>query len=627
MCGIAGIITWSKNNSNFIKRLEGMCDLMIHRGPDGYGYAVSRVEAHDIYNKLYKIKNEEKGVFLGHRRLSILDLSVVANQPMVNNDGSLIIVFNGEIYNYIELRDVLKDDYVFHTNSDTEVLLAAYQKWGVDMLSKLDGMFGLAIYDNRKRTLFAARDAVGIKPFYYSKTDTEFIFGSEPKVVLKGSGEQGRLDMEHASEFFILGVSDHDEGTFIKQVNQLKGGHYLNLNIDNGDITIRQYWSSKRDLREARESDFAEYLNVARQAISRQLRSDVPLGSSLSGGIDSSTIVTLAGEILGSNAKNYKALTFTFPDFEDDESAFAKMISKNSGIEWFGVTPPIESFSADLKQMITNMGEPFSTLSMFAQYKVMEKASQLGLKVMLDGQGGDELYLGYERMAQRVFMDYFRKGDIGNGFKEWVGAKNNMSLPLWKSFVMNLYFDSQILKTNRRKKTYSKYVNTDVLNAYRADVASDIFANKAVQDKQADELSKYCLPRLLRFADRNSMAFSVEQRVPHLSNLLLDFALELPLERRVNNGWSKFIVRKSMEGKIPAAVLWNPKKRGFDIPQGFWVEQIADQLKEWIGDSCDLHLFKRDNIIKDLYSHDKGSPSLWTVVSTILFMEFSKIKA
>jgi asparagine synthase (glutamine-hydrolysing) len=320
---------------------------------------------------------------------------------MVNKVASLIIVFNGEIYNYIELKAILKSDYTFHTSSDTEVLLAAYQKWGVDMLSKLDGMFGFAIYDKNNRTIFAARDAVGIKPFYYSKTDKEFFFGSETKVVLKGLNERGYLDFEHTSEFFVLGVSDHDDGTFIKQVKQLKGGHYLKLNIDNGDILIKQYWTSKRELREARVDDFDEYLKVATQAISRQLRSDVPLGSSLSGGIDSSTIVTLAGKILGSSAKNYKALTFTFPDFEDDESDYATMVAKNSGIEWFEVIPSMESLSTDLQNMVINMGEPFSTLSMFAQYKVMEKASQLGLKVMLDGQGGDELYLGYERMAQR----------------------------------------------------------------------------------------------------------------------------------------------------------------------------------------------------------------------------------
>ncbi len=627
MCGIAGIVSWSAANTNYAQRLEDMCNLMIHRGPDGYGYAVSKNITPINHKYTYEIDDEPKGVFLGHRRLSIIDLSANANQPMVNKDASLIIVFNGEIYNYIELKAILKSDYTFHTSSDTEVLLAAYQKWGVDMLSKLDGMFGFAIYDKKNRTIFAARDAVGIKPFYYSKTDKEFLFGSEPKVVLKGINERGYLDFEHTSEFFVLGVSDHDDGTFIKQVKQLKGGHYLKVNIDNGDILIKQYWTSKRELREARVDDFDEYLKVATQAISRQLRSDVPLGSSLSGGIDSSTIVTLAGKILGSSAKIYKALTFTFPDFEDDESDYATMVAKNLGIEWFEVIPSMESLSTDLQNMVINMGEPFSTLSMFAQYKVMEKASQLGLKVMLDGQGGDELYLGYERMAQRVFMDYFKNGDIRNGLKEWIGAKNNMSLPLWKSLMMNLYFDSPALKTNRRKKEFSKYVTSDLLEAYRKDVESDIFASKSVQEKQADELSSYCLPRLLRFADRNSMAFSVEQRVPHLSNLLLDFALELPIERRVNNGWSKFIVRKSMEGKIPDAVLWNPKKRGFDIPQAFWVEQIANQLEEWIGDTADAGIFKKDAIIKDLFSDQKGSTYLWSVISTILFMHFSKIQS
>lgn len=627
MCGIAGIINWSNNEINYVNRLKDMCNLMIHRGPDGYGYAVSRENESNINNNTFKIKDENSGIFLGHRRLSIIDLTVEANQPMVNNDASLIIVFNGEIYNYIELRDSLKFDYNFHTCSDTEVLLAAYQKWGVDMLSKLDGMYGFAIYDKKSRTLFAARDAVGIKPFYYAITGSEFIFGSEPKIVLKGLNEKGYLDEAHTSEFFILGVADHDDGSFIKQVKQLKGGHYLKLNLDNGDFSIKQYWTSNRQLRESRDDDFSEYLLVANQAISRQLRSDVPLGSSLSGGIDSSTIVTLAGEILGVNSKQYKALTFTFPDFEDDESEYARMIAKNSGIQWHEVIPSMETLSDDLAKMITNMGEPFSTLSMFAQYKVMEKANELGLKVMLDGQGGDELYLGYERMAQRVFMEYLKKGNVRKGIEEWVGAKAHMSLPLWKSLAMNLYFNSPNIKIKRRQKIFNKYVNDDLLNSFRKDVASDIFANKSVQEKQSDELSRYCLPRLLRFADRNSMAFSVEQRVPHLSNLLLDFALELPIERRVNNGWSKYIVRKSMQGKIPDAVLWNTKKRGFDIPQAFWVEQIADQLKEWIGDTAENHLFKKDHIIKDLYSTEKGSTYFWAVVSTVLFMNFSKITA
>lgn len=626
MCGIAGIINWNKADKPYNQMLADMCDEMAHRGPDGWGYAVSR-GADTITERVFRITEENSGIFLGHRRLSIIDLSNNGHQPMVSKDGSLIITFNGEIYNYLELKETLQSSYHFISNSDTEVLMAAYIKWGHKMLNKLDGMFSFAIYDKVKRKVFAARDAIGIKPFYYTKTNQELFFGSEPKVVLKGLRNQGKLDIQRTSEFFILGVSDHDDGTFISQVNQLKGGHYLMLNIDTGGLTIEEYWKPQKSLKSAEENDFTEYLSIARKAITRQLRSDVPLGSSLSGGIDSSTIVTLAGEILGEHAKNYKALTFTFPDFAEDESHLAKTVARNAGIEWYEVIPSMDSLSSDLEKMICHMGEPFTTLSMFAQYKVMQKASELGLKVMLDGQGGDEVYMGYERMVQRVFSDYLKQHQYSKAYKEWIGLRDHLSVPLWKSLAMSVYFDSATIRIERRRRKYSKYVNQELLSSYRKDVIDDFYANKPIEDKQIDELRYYCLPRLLRFADRNSMAFSVEQRVPHLSNLILDYALQLPISLRVHNGWSKFIVRQSMNGKVPDEILWATKKRGFDIPQEFWVARLAPKLKEWIGDTADQQLFNKDAIIQDVETPESGSPYLWSVVSTILFMHFSKIQS
>jgi asparagine synthase (glutamine-hydrolysing) len=626
MCGIAGIINWSDLNKPYTDYLEDMCTAMNHRGPDDWGMAASKMIKN--LDKTYEIRDESKGVFLGHKRLSILDLSAHGHQPMVRNDGDHIIVFNGEIYNYIELREKLKSQKNFESSTDTEVLLAAYQIWGEEMLDKLDGMFAFVIYDRQKRQIFAARDAIGIKPFYYSKNADEFVFASEPEAVLKGLNEQGRLDHSHASEFMIIGISDHDEGTFIKNVNQLQGGHFLRLNLDSGELQIREYWNGKKEIRKAQESDFDDYITTAKEAIKRQLRSDVPLGSSLSGGIDSSTIVSLAGELLGKEAKNYKALTFSFPNFEDDESELARLVAGNAGIEWHEVVPSMKSLATDLERMVTKMGEPFSTLSMFAQFKVMEKANHLGLKVMLDGQGGDELYLGYPRMAQRVFGDYFRQGKFGNAITEWIGLRDNLSIPLWRSLAMNVYFNSGKLATSRKKGIYGKYLNEELMEASRSEVIEDYYRPKPVMEKQLDELRYYCLPRLLRFADRNSMAFSVEQRVPHLSNLLLDFALGLPIERRVHRGWSKYIVRNSMKGRVPSEVLWSTTKKGFDIPQAFWVAQIQKQLSEWVSDTADDSLFRKETILKDLRNpNTQGSKYLWSVISTILFMHFLNIKA
>lgn len=626
MCGIAGIINWSNLNKPYRSYLESMCHAMKHRGPDDSGLAISNLA--DMAPQIYSVEKETKGIFLGHQRLSILDLSTHGRQPMVGKNGDHIIVFNGEIYNYIELRDELKSFGNFKSSTDTEVLLTAYDIWGESMLDRLDGMFAFVIYDKTRRLLFGARDAVGIKPFYYSKNPDEFVFASEPGAVLKGLNKQGHLDYSHASEFMVIGVSDHDEGTFIRGVKQLQGGHFFRLNLDSGELKIKEYWNGRQKIKNAQSSDFENYLETARTAIKRQLRSDVPLGSSLSGGIDSSTIVSLTGELLGKDAKNYKALTFSFPNFENDESKLAKLVAGNAGIEWYEVVPSMESLADDLQQMVTKMGEPFSTLSMFAQYKVMEKANQLGLKVMLDGQGGDELYLGYPRMAQRVFGDYLRQGKLTKAINEWIGLRDHLSIPLLRSLAMNIYFNSGKLATSRKKNIYSRYLKPELINATRKQVIEDFYRPKPVLDKQLDELRYYCLPRLLRFADRNSMAFSVEQRVPHLSNLLLDFALSLPLERRVNKGWSKYIVRNSMNGRVPSEVLWSTTKKGFDIPQAFWVEQIQEQLTEWVGDTANESLFRKEQIIQDINNADtRGSKYLWSVISTILFMHFSNIKS
>jgi asparagine synthase (glutamine-hydrolysing) len=231
-------------------------------------------------------------------------------------------------------------------------------------------------------------------------------------------------------------------------------------------------------------------------------------------------------------------------------------------------------------------------------------------------------------MAQRVFGNYLRKGKLGKAVTEWVGLKDHLSIPLWRSLAMNIYFNSGKIATSRKKGIYEKYLNPDLIEASRLEIIEDFYRPKPVMEKQLDELRYYCLPRLLRYADRNSMAFSVEQRVPHLSKLLLDFALSLPLERRVNKGWSKFIVRNSMNGRVPAEVLWSTTKKGFDIPQAFWVAQIQNQLSEWVGDTADEALFKKEIILKDLRNaNTQGSKYLWSVISTILFMHFSNIKA
>jgi len=623
MCGISGVVSFKRNNFNVLESVKSMTDSLVHRGPDDWGIYTNI--SNENNNQHIRFNSSSLPPFaLGHRRLSIIDLSQAGHQPMVDEENELIIVFNGEIYNYVELRAKLKGQYSFKTNSDTEVLLASYLLKGKDMLLDLDGMFSFLILDIKQRKVFAARDQTGIKPFYYFFNNNSFWFASEPKVILNGLSSTGTPDINLLSEFLILGVSDHDERTFYKNINQLEPSHYLEVTLETGALNIQQYWTPPSiELNQNFEASVRRYKSIFETVVSRQLRSDVTVGSSLSGGIDSSAIVATSGKILGKNAKNYKTLTFSFPGFINDESEMAKKVANRAGLPWISIEPSLNTLQNDLEKMIEKMAEPFSTLSMFAQYKVMEEAKRNGITVMLDGQGGDEVYLGYPRVVQRVIFHYLRNGRLSDSINELRKLNKNLSLSYKNMILGNAYFNSKKIAYTRKKAIFSRYLKPDLENAVRSEVVEDMYAPKNIYAKQNDELLKYLLPRLLRYADRNSMAFGIEQRVPHLSKLILENNLALPIEHRVKNGWSKYMVRKSMNGLVPDEILWSKVKRGFDIPQTFWVDKLSNYLSERISSSDKANtLFKKELVLKDLKTSSKqGSPYLWRTISSILWME------
>ena len=601
------------------KNLAPMLQQIVHRGPDDYGATLHGfgTEQNDAKWHYSPAEIANASIALGHRRLSILDLSEHGRQPMLNADNQTEIVFNGEIYNYIELREELKQShgFQFKTGSDTEVLLRCYQVWGMDMLPRLDGMFSFVLLDKAKGELYAARDMAGIKPFYYFFSDNILVFGSEPKALHTFPGITKQFDATRLAEFLLMGVCDFDEGSFFNEIKQLQPAHFLKYNLKNFELSTKRYWNFPTNT--STFSDYpAKFFELATTAVSRQLRSDVPVGTSLSGGIDSGAIAVLAGKQLGEKAKNYNALTFSFPGFPNDESGMARDIATSAGLAWHEIIPSLDTIESDLERMISNMGEPFGTLSMFAQYKVMEKARQLGIKVMLDGQGGDELYLGYPRLAQRTMMQYLGGGNIPKFFKEWTGLKKNLSIPLHTSLLGNLYFNSGTVALGRKRPMVAKYVKGELLELVRKDLIEDFFAPKSLLAKQQDEFGKYVLPRLLKYADRNSMAFSVESRVPHLSVPMLEFAFSLPLAWKVNSGWTKYVVRKGMSGHLPDHILWSNVKRGFDIPQSFWIEKMKPTLKTWVNEAPDDIPFHKQEILKAL-DQKPGDKHLWPVISTL----------
>jgi asparagine synthase (glutamine-hydrolysing) len=632
MCGIAGFWEFNKgsiSSGNPRKLIINMLDSVKHRGPDGFGLSFYGYEKEiQIEEKRNNYYQSDTFVVLGHCRLSIIDLSDEAFQPMRDNYNSIEIVFNGEIYNYIELREELKSIYNFHTSSDTEVLIAAYKVWGSDMLPKLDGMFAIVIWDNEKKTLFCARDSMNIKPFYYNISPKGFIFGSEPKVVLEGLRTFGTLDKAHTSEFIISGISDVDDGTFYNEVKQLRGGHFFLITENNKAVSPLPFWAPPTINPDKISQDkiSVEFYGILIEVMKRQVRSDVPIGLSLSGGLDSGSIAVLAGELMKENNNTYNALTFSSFNFDDDESHLAKSISEKSGLIWHQIIPSEESIEADLKDMIIKNGEPFTSLSMFAQYKVMQKASELGLKVILDGQGGDELYLGYPRLAQKAVFSYFYNCQLFKFWHEWNALKKNAGISKLKSLLYHIYFNSPRIAKYRNIKRASKFTSKIFLLNARVDVMNDLYKSKNIYEYQLDDLNKYCLPRLLRYADRNSMAFSIESRVPHLSNLIRDFVLSLPLKHRIKDGWTKFTLRKIMSGKLNDDVLWNTNKKGFNVPQSYWISLLESPLISWINEVNDGGIFNKKEIIKALKNDKrKGDFTLWRTISVISWMLHSKV--
>lgn len=633
MCGFAGWICFNENhfiNNDPVKNLSIILNSIKHRGPDGEGKYFWGYDNLKFNPETFKTKSftYDCRIAFGHRRLSIIDLSDAGFQPIADENEEFFIIFNGELYNYIELREKLENKFNFRTKSDTEVLLAAYMNWGDKMFDKLDGIFSFIILDKKNKKIFGARDHLGVKPFYYYFENGLFLFGSEPKVISSILPERLNLNWQTSSEFLLAGLSDHSEDTFFKEIKQIPVSSFFEISLPNRDFKIKSYWRNPELNYSGNEEYFIDnYNKVVSTVIERQLRSDVKVGSSLSGGIDSGTIVKTINTLLSDKASEYNTLTFSFPGFEDDESEIAKKLSQNLGMNWIKVEPSLSSIKEDLNKMTLNMEEPFSSLSMFAQYKVMESAKENNIKVMLDGQGGDEIYLGYPRLAQRGYIEHLKRLNIFRFIKEWQLLKKNLSISMSRSLLGNIYFNSKKTAIWKANKDFSQYVNQDYLSNYRKDLIDDVFAPKSLIEKQIDELKYYCLPRLLKYADRNSMVFGVELRVPHISQLMMSYYLSIPINLRIKNGWTKYIVRKSMNGKLPDEIIWSNVKRGFDIPQSFWIEKLRTTFDNWIDALPESNPFNLENIKKDLADENKrGSYKLWKVLSLIGTITIKNLK-
>jgi len=605
MCGILGIVSASDRPVD-TRLLVEMSRSLRHRGPDDEGYLLANTSSCELavlagadtpssmiagrppYSPRGAITEHldwEANLTLGHRRLSILDLSPSGHQPLSNEDGTLWIVHNGEVYNYIELRAELASmGYRFQSATDTEVILAAYAAWGAECLTRFVGMWSFCIYDRRKRVLFCARDPFGIKPFYYVQARGTFAFASEPQALLR-SGLAGRVvNPQRAYDYLRYGLTDYDHETLFTDIRQLPAAHLLELAIDDVRVArLERYWSPRRVSREWTEASASEELRQRfEDNVRLHLRSDVPIGSALSGGIDSSSVVmtvrTLEPEM------PFHVFSYIAAGSPVNEERWIDLVGGASRSTVHKVLLQPSSLLGDLDKLIVSQGEPFGSTSIYAQRKVFELAAENGVKVMLDGQGADEALAGYAGYAGSRLASLVMRGRIIEAIKFCARASrlpDHGSLPtraLGRALPLPLQGLARNLSGNRPIPTW---MNPAWVRDHRIDLTPPRsgYGRDTLFRDLVDSLVRSSLPMLLRYEDRNSMAFSIESRVPFLTTDLVDLALSFPENYLVDDeGLGKSIFRKAMRGLVPDQVLDRKDKIGFATPEKAWLKE----LRPWI---------------------------------------------
>jgi asparagine synthase (glutamine-hydrolysing) len=559
-----------------MSRVIEMRDSIAHRGPDDAG----------VWQSPSAIAT------LGSRRLAILDLSPSGHQPMVEAESGLAITFNGEIYNYLELADELSSlGFRFRSRTDTEVLLKAYEAWREECLPRLNGMFAFAIWDERKQELFAARDRFGEKPFYYYQDPAGelFAFGSEIKALLAGRFAPARFDRAGVYSFLHNDGLDSGSGTMFENIYSLPAAHALHFSPRTRRLKIWRYWdlNPQHRFRYASDGEYAErFFEVMSDSVRVRLRSDVPVGSSLSGGLDSSTIVGLVARARPMGGQQTFSARFHDPAF-DEGNYISEMVSW-SGVENHSVYPDSQKLPSEIEKLTWHQDAPFCSSSIYAQWCVMRLARENGVTVLLDGQGGDEVLAGYHSYFGGYFLDLLKQRKFAAGFdalRQYVGTHGRTSLPL---IFLNLLPSANRLwvKGFLRPRGVSKAFAHSERGAPRP---PSVPFQSSLHQSMYDTLTRTSLPALLRYADRNSMAFSREVRLPFLDHRLVEYLFAIPPDQKIHTATTKILLRSAMRGIIPEGIRNRKDKIGFAPPESVWLQ---GPLREWAEDTFSSAQFR-----------------------------------
>jgi asparagine synthase (glutamine-hydrolysing) len=615
MCGILGILDFNKKID--VDRFRAMRDSMPYRGPDSNG--------------MWFDGNENIG--LAHLRLSILDPTPAGHQPRVEEAHNCVISYNGEVYNYLEIRTVLESKgHSFETGSDTEVVLKAYIEYGVDCLQHFNGMFAIAIWDGNKKELFLARDRLGVKPVYYYQTQDEFIFASETKAILKGLDSKPALNLQLIDSYMSFGYIP-GENTLHQGIKRLMPGHYAV--ISGSEIKITEYWDLKFDNQDDKGFDYYvdESKKLLESAIDLRLRSDVPLGIFLSGGIDSSAVVGLLADKVKEPLKTF-SIGYDFGK-GFDETPYAQIIADKFKTEHHEIKITPSQFKEFIPEYIALMDEPVTEAAAISLFFVAKLAKEK-VTVALSGEGSDEIFAGYDLYQYMSVLEKYRNAVGQGGADFFAGVSNKV---FGKSHKVSKYLNMATQPIERRYKGMSTYPDHQKEALYKPEFKSIIEQDEQVSSrsfskqlfekvKGQEQLSKmlyfdtktWLVDDLLIKADRMSMAASLELRVPFLDYRLVEFAATIPSHHKIKKGEGKYPLKKMMEGILPNDIIYR-KKMGFPTPLKLMFQnELRDYAEKLLlsDDTQLLQFFKVERIKQliqehnaDKYDHHK---TLWQLV-------------
>ena len=641
MCGITGVVA---ADPDALRAVKAMTDALRHRGPDDEGYLLAAPgRGCCAYGGLETVPGVAlprlpseippgTRVALGHRRLAIIDLSPGGHGPMASADGALWITYNGEIFNHVELREELRGlGHAFRTSSDTEVLLAAYAHWGPAALHRFNGMWAFAIYDARRGVVFCSRDRFGVKPFHYFWDGEVFAFASEIKGLLAHPRVPRKARAAAVHSFLVEGALDEGDDTFFEGVQRLPAGHEITVDVA-AKRMVRKAWYTLPPA-ESRPADAGQLRALLTDSVRIRLRSDVAIGTCLSGGLDSSSIAVLSRQQGAGEMAPYRAFSVTFPDAGLDESSHLDAVIAQTGLESLRSRPTAAELVADLPTLARDQDEPMASASPYAQWRLMRLAAGSGVKVLLDGQGADEVLAGYHHQFGPHLAEVARRHGIVaavRGARAASRGSGRSAAYFLGLFAYHAFPAPRALRrwTVAQAATHSRLrrdlASVELARAAEGAVTERHRPRRTLADERRAEVLSTSLPALLRYEDRNSMAFSLEARTPFLDFRIVEWAMAVGSDSLLRDGWTKAPLRDAMAGLLPDSVRRRRDKIGFAVPQRRWLREAAPAVREWLGPGARVRPLMRDGILdKWLAGSDEGlarRAGLWRLLSLEMWL-------